>query len=128
MTALQKLMGLAGAGALGALARYGLGGAVQRLSGASAFPWGTLAVNALGCFLFGVVWSLAEERMLMSPEARVIALVGFLGAFTTFSSFAFETVQFVRDSQWAFAAANILAQNILGVAAVFAGMAAGRAL
>ena len=121
----QKILILAVAGAAGTLARYGLAGLVQRAAG-TAFPWGTLAVNIVGCLGFGVVWSLAEDRLLISPETRTLVLVGFLGAFTTFSSFAFETGQFLRDGQWWFVLANIAAQNVLGVAAVLAGMALAR--
>jgi len=123
----QKLAWLAAAGALGTLSRYGLGGLVQRLH-ESGFPWGTLAVNALGCLLFGFVWTLAEERLVISGEARLVVLVGFMGAFTTFSTYAFETGAMLRDSEWALAAANMLTQNLLGVACFFAGTAIGRAL
>jgi CrcB protein len=116
---------LAVAGALGTLCRYALGGAVQRLAG-SDFPWGTLVVNALGCFLFGVVWTMAEERLVISGQTRFVLLTGFMGAFTTFSTFAFETGGLLRDSQWLLAAGNLLGQNALGVACVFLGFAAGR--
>jgi CrcB protein len=98
---------------------------VQRLSGPT-FPTGTLVVNALGCFLFGLVWALAEERLVIRPELRFILLVGFMGAFTTFSTFAFETGNFLRDSQWGLALANVAAQNVLGLACLFAGLAASR--
>ena len=121
----QRLALLSVAGAVGTLARYGLSNLVQRLS-PGEFPWGTLAVNALGCLAFGVVWSLAEERMLVSGATRIVILVGFMGAFTTFSTFAFETGQMLDDSQWVTAAANVLAQNVLGVALVLVGMAVGR--
>jgi CrcB protein len=113
------------AGAIGTLLRYALGGAVQRWIG-SDFPWGTLAVNALGCFLFGVVWTTAEERLLISGQTRFILLTGFMGAFTTFSTYAFETAGLLRDSQWLLAAANLLGQNALGLACVFLGFLAGR--
>jgi len=121
----QRLALLSVAGAVGTLARYGLSNLVQRFS-PSEFPWGTLAVNALGCLAFGFVWSLAEERMLISGATRIVLLVGFMGAFTTFSTFAFETGQMLDDSQWLTAAANLLAQNVLGVVLVLVGMAVGR--
>ncbi|HJQ85445.1 MAG TPA: CrcB family protein [Candidatus Binatia bacterium] len=123
---LRKLVLLAVAGALGSLARYGLAGLVQRLH-ESAFPWGTLAVNGLGCFLFGVVWTLAEERLVIGGETRLVVLVGFMGAFTTFSTYAFETGAMLRDAEWVLAAGNAVAQNLLGVAFLFLGIAAGRA-
>jgi CrcB protein len=122
---MTKLAWLAGAGALGTLARYGVGGVVQRALGV-AFPWGTLVVNAVGCLLFGLVWALAEERLVISGETRVVLLVGFMGAFTTFSTFAFETSAMLRDAEWSFALANVLSQNVLGIACFFAGLALGR--
>ncbi len=125
MTTGRKLLALAVAGAVGTLARYGLAGLVQHLH-ESTFPWGTLVVNALGCFLFGVVWALAEERMLISGETRLVVLVGFMGAFTTFSTYAFETSAMLRDAEWLLAASNLLAQNVLGIACFFVGVALGR--
>lgn len=124
---LQKILLLAAAGAAGTLARYWLGGLVQKAS-AGVFPWGTMAVNMAGCFLFGFIWSLAEERLVISGAARLVALVGFMGAFTTFSSFIFETSALMRDSQWLYAFGNIVFQNITGVALLFLGMYAGRAV
>jgi fluoride exporter len=121
----HKLLCLALAGALGTLARYGFSGLVQRSFGAS-FPWGTLAVNVLGCFLAGAVWALAENRVSISGEARTIVLVGFMGAFTTFSAFILETGEIVREAQWAWAAGNVLLQNGLGIGVFFLGMALGR--
>lgn len=122
---MANLLALAIAGALGTLSRYWLSALVQRLIG-TAFPWGTFAVNILGSFLFGLLWSLAEERKLLSAEARVIILTGFMGAFTTFSTFAFETAAYLRASQWTLAVANILAQLMVGLLAMFAGMAIAR--
>jgi len=122
---MTKLAWLAAAGALGTLARYGVGGGVQRALG-EAFPWGTLVINAVGSLLFGLVWSLAEERMMISGETRVILLVGFMGAFTTFSTYAFETSAMLRDAEWSFALANVLSQNVLGIVCFFAGLALGR--
>jgi CrcB protein len=121
----QKLALIAVAGAVGSLSRYGLSGLVQAIVGED-FPWGTLVVNALGCFLFGLVWALAEERLVITGEVRFVLLIGFLGAFTTFSTFAFETSQFLQDSEWALAAVNIIGQNTLGVICVLLGFAASR--
>lgn len=122
---MTKLFWIAAAGALGTLARYGLGGLVQRLGGAT-FPWGTLSVNIIGSFLFGLIWALASEKAIISSEMRIIILAGFMGAFTTFSTFMFETGGLMRESQWLLTAANLLTQNILGLAAVFLGWAASR--
>jgi fluoride exporter len=120
-----KLFWLAVAGTLGTWARFGLSGAVSQWTGGMS-PYGTLAVNVLGSFLFGVVWTLAEERALISAETRLIILVGFMGAFTTFSTFAFETGQLLRDAEWLKAGLNLLAQNVVGIAALLLGLAVGR--
>jgi fluoride exporter len=120
-----KLLALCIAGALGTLARYGLQGMVQRWTGGS-FPWGTLAVNALGCLAFGIVWSVASERQLIGPQMRTLLLVGFMGAFTTFSSFVFETAQLGRGGQWLLAGANVGLELMLGAAALLGGIALGR--
>lgn len=118
---------IAVAGAVGMLARYGLSGLVQaRLNG--GFPWGTLAVNMLGCFLFGLAWSLAESRLLISAEVRTAVLIGFMGAFTTFSTFAFETTQRMIERQWGQVIINILAQNLVGIALMLLGIALGSRL
>ncbi len=122
---MQKVLLIGLAGAFGALARYGLGGLVQRYSGVT-FPWGTFVVNILGSFLFGFVWSLVEQRMVMSAESRIIILSSFLGAFTTFSSFMFETSSLVGEAQWGLAILNLVSQIGLGLVVMFLGLAAGR--
>lgn len=122
---MQKLLLIGLAGALGALARYGLGGLVQRYAGVT-FPWGTFMVNIIGAFLFGFIWSLVEQRLVISVETRVIILSGFLGAFTTFSSFMFETSSLIGEAQWGLAVLNVVGQIILGLTAMFLGLAAGR--
>lgn len=116
---------IAVAGALGALARWGLSGVVQRGAG-DAFPWGTFAVNVVGCFLFGLVWTAATERDLFSPAARTILLTGFLGAFTTFSTFAFETDRLLIEGRPVAALANVAGHVVLGLVAVGVGFWAGR--
>ena len=125
MTLLQRLLLLALAGGLGAMARYGLSGLVQRYSGTS-FPWGTLAVNILGCFVFGVIWAVATERMAMSPEVRTIILVGFLGSFTTFATFMSESHRLLADAQWLTAVGNLLITNLSGLGVFILGLAVGR--
>ena len=125
MTLLPKLALIGFAGGMGALARYGLGGAVQRVAGGS-WPWGTFVVNIIGCLLFGLVWAATEDRLSLNGEARLYVLTGFMGAFTTFSTFAFETSAMLRDSEYLLAAANLCAHNLIGIAFLFAGLALGR--
>lgn len=127
MQTFYRILLLALVGAMGTISRYAFAGFAQKLSGAASFPIGTLAVNAAGCLLFGIIWSLYEGRII-SPEARLIILVGFMGAFTTFSTFAFETSQFLRDGQIGFAALNIIVQNVSGIAVFFLGLFIGRIL
>ncbi len=124
---MYQWIGLALAGAAGTLARFGLGGLVQRVLG-PAFPWGTLVVNILGCLLFGVFVSLAEHKIEFGEATRNIVLVGFLGAFTTFSTLAFHTGDFLRANQWVMAFANLTAHNAIGLAFLFAGFRLGRLL
>ncbi len=122
-----KLVLLASAGAVGALLRYSLVGVVQRLNN-SDFPLGTLVVNVVGCFLAGFLWIFFEHRWTIAPETRTVVMVGFLGAFTTFSSYILETNEFLRAAEWMWAGANVLLQNGLGLAAFLVGSALGRAL
>jgi CrcB protein len=121
----QKLTGLALAGACGTLARYGLAGLFQRGSH-SGFPWGTLAVNVLGCFLFGLVWTATQSRLLLGGEVRTIVLIGFLGSFTTFSAFMFETDQMIEHAEWLLAAVNLLGELAAGLGAYLLGAFPGR--
>jgi fluoride exporter len=121
----HQLVLLAVAGAVGTLARYWLSGFVQWVCGES-FPWGTFIVNVLGCLLFGLFWTLAEERMLINSQTRFVVLTGFMGAFTTFSTFAFESAQMLSEAEWFRALGNIVLQNILGIAAIVLGFAIGR--
>ncbi|MEK6790566.1 MAG: CrcB family protein [Deltaproteobacteria bacterium] len=123
----MKILYLSILGAAGTIARYWLGGYVQRLSG-NVFPWGTFVVNMAGCLLFGIVWSAAGERIPMSDETRRILLIGFMGAFTTFSSFMFDTVNLMHGGEWSYAAANLILQNITGIVLIFLGIAIGRML
>lgn len=122
-----KLLWLAGAGAAGTLARYGLAGLVQTRWGAS-FPVGTAAVNLLGCFLAGFIWALCEERGLISTETRALVLIGFMGAFTTFSAFMLETTTLLQDAEWLRAAGNLMLQNTAGLVLLFLGIVSARIL
>lgn len=121
----MKILYLCLAGAAGTLARYGLAGLVQSRMG-SSFPWGTVAVNLLGCFLVGLLWQLAESRITLAPEMRVAIFIGFMGAFTTFSTYMLEMHALLRDAQWGYALGNLAVQNVLGIAAVVLGIALAR--
>jgi len=120
-----KLIGLGVAGACGALARYGLAGLFQR-GQQMGFPWGTLTVNVLGCFLFGLIWTLTQQRFAVSPDTRTIVLVGFLGSFTTFSAFLFETDQMLEHAEWFVAGLNLAGELGLGLLAYLLGTLLGR--
>ncbi len=120
----HRLLWIALAGALGTLARYGLSGLGMRWQ-VGGFPTGTLLVNVAGCLLFGLLWAAAEQRVGIGSELRLVVTVGFLGAFTTFSTFGFETAQFLEQGKLGLAALNLALQNGTGVLAVFAGAALG---
>jgi len=125
---MRELLWVGAGGFLGAISRYLIGGWVHRFPGTGGFPYGTLAVNALGCLVIGFLGALSETRSLFSPELRLFVFLGLLGGFTTFSSFGYETLALARDGQFAAALANIAAQLALGLAGVAIGFAAGRAL
>ena len=123
---MTKYLLVAAGGALGAMSRYALSGWI---SGATTgrFPYGTLAVNLIGCFVIGFFLTLALERFAWSPELRVFVTVGFLGAFTTFSTFSNETVELLRGGIYLTACLNIGA-NLFGcLAATFTGIALAKA-
>ena len=124
---LNKLILIALAGAVGTLARYWVSGLSYRVLGEN-FAYGTLAVNVIGSLAFGVVWTLAEERMAISVLTRTVILAGFMGAFTTFSTFAFETMNYLRDSQYLLAFLNISSNCVLGFGAIIVGFWIGRAI
>lgn len=119
------LIGLAGL--LGTLCRYWLSGAVARRYG-ETFPAGTLVVNALGCLLIGFLFHLLQERYLVGQTARTVVLVGFLGGFTTFSSYGLQTFTLLRDGEFAYAALNVVASNLLGLLLVWGGYALAKLL
>jgi CrcB protein len=122
---LTKFLWLMFAGALGTVARFGVSTLTQKIF-SHPFPWGTLAVNMIGCLLFGLIWSRTESQLIISGEIRFIVLVGFMGAFTTFSTFAFESAQMIRNEQWGYALANFTVQNVLGVFLIMLGLKLGR--
>ena len=117
---MNKILLLAIAGACGTLARYWLSTTAHWLLGPD-FPWGTWLVNILGCFMFGLIWVLAYERGLIPTHVRMIILVGFMGAFTTFATYIFENYALALDDQWFRLGLNIIGQNILGFFALYLG-------
>ncbi len=121
----MKVLLVALGGAAGSVARYLLDGAVYRFVPAT-FPYGTFVVNVTGCLLFGLLIGLAENRLAVGTVARTFVLIGVLGGFTTFSSFAFETVQLVRDGEWLGGAINVAGQVVGGLVALWAGMTVAR--
>ena len=116
---LWKLASIGLGGALGAVLRYGVSAVVQGMGG--LFPLGTLAVNVLGCGCIGVLGGYFAGPHMTSEHLRLAVLVGVLGAFTTFSTFGWETVQLLGDGELGAAAVNIAANNLLGLVAVWLG-------
>jgi len=92
------------------------------------FPYGTLAINIVGSFIVGffVIWT--TERVLVDPRWRLLVVIGFCGSFTTFSSYAFETMSYFEQGQWALMLTNVLSNNLLCLGGAVAGMALARAL
>jgi CrcB protein len=123
----QQLLAIAVGGALGAVLRYGVSNSVHRLLGRD-FPYGTLVVNALGSLLMGLLFVILVERMAVSTEWRAALLVGLLGAFTTFSTFSFETLALFNAGAPIKALVNILVSVMLCLLATWLGMMLGRQL
>ncbi|GAB7080317.1 fluoride efflux transporter CrcB [Megalodesulfovibrio paquesii] len=113
------------AGALGALSRLGITRLVQRLAGTN-LPLATAAVNLLGCFLFGLLWGLLNDRFAVSAGVKTVIFTGFLGALTTFSTYAYENVGLLAEGRLSVALLNILGQNVLGFSLVALGLALAR--
>lgn len=115
------------AAVLGANLRYILSRLAAREFG-PIFPYGTLIINVLGSFIVGlfVIWT--TERVLVDPRWRLLVVIGFCGSFTTFSSYAFETMSFFEQGQWGLMLVNVFGNNLLCLSAALAGMAAARAM
>jgi CrcB protein len=117
------LLYIALGGALGAAARYELGSWIHSWAG-SAFPWGTFAINAIGSFLIGLTLHYLEG-IAATPELRALLTVGILGAFTTFSTFTYETIVLIQDGAWPRAALYALGSLVVGLLAVGGGLYLG---
>jgi fluoride exporter len=118
---------IAVAGALGALARWGLDGWISRRA-TTSFPWGTFVINVSGSFLLGLLFVAMTERFRSDLWLRSALTIGFLGAYTTFSTFSLETYRLAEDGHYRLALVNALGSLAAGLAAVYAGVRLGRAL
>ena len=114
-----KILAIMTGGSIGAVSRYIIFMLVQRSEGPE-FPTGTLAANLLGCLIIGFLWSLFEGTRL-AHEWRLFIFTGFLGGFTTFSTFARETTQLIKVGEWKTALAYVTLSNTLGIVLVFVG-------
>ena len=124
---MKDFLAISVAAIVGANLRYLLS-RLAALELGSVFPYGTLFINVVGSLIVGffVIWS--SERVLIDPRWRLLVVIGFCGSFTTFSSYAFETMAYFEQGQWGLMFANILGNNILCMGAALAGMALARVL
>jgi CrcB protein len=122
---LVKLLVVGLGGFVGAIARYGISGWVQR---GVTWPAGTFVVNVAGCLAIGVLLALVEDRQALGPQTRLFLMTGLLGSLTTFSTFGYETFEYLKTSDFRLALGNVAANVIVGVGAVAVGRIAGRAL
>jgi fluoride exporter len=122
---LKNFLAISVAAIVGANLRYLLSRVAARQLG-PVFPYGTLFINVIGSFIVGffIIWT--TERVLIDPRWRLLVVIGFCGSFTTFSSYAFETMSYFEQGQWGLMFVNILSNNILCLGAALAGMALGR--
>jgi CrcB protein len=119
------LVGLGGF--VGTLFRYWLSGLIAKRYG-ETFPLGTLAVNAIGCFIIGFLFYFFYDRSLTTPTARTVVLIGVIGGFTTFSSYGLQTFTLLRDGEVFLALVNVVASNVLGLALVWLGYVLAKAI
>lgn len=115
------------ASALGGLCRYAIGGTIARRS-AGAFPWETLLVNISGAFLLGTLFVVSTERLAVAPWLRAAVLVGFIGSYTTFSTWTLESWRLLEDGAYGVALTNLFGSMAAGMAATYAGIVLGRVL
>ena len=108
-------------GFVGSVLRYWVSGWVQQVTASAGFPFGTMAVNLLGCLVIGLFSQLADVRGVFTPETRALVFVGVLGGFTTFSTFSNETFNLFRDNEAVSALTNLTLQIALGLGAVWLG-------
>ena len=121
MSSIYSVLFVALGGALGSVFRYMLGTWTQAASKSIDFPYGTLTVNLIGCFVIGFLAQLAETRGAFTPESRAFVFIGILGGFTTFSSFGNDTINLLRGGETVNALANVGANVIFGLILVWLG-------
>jgi CrcB protein len=124
---MEKILIISAGAVLGANARYWFGDWAAQKWG-SSFPVGTLIINATGSLLIGLFMALAMERMLVDPRWRLFFAVGFLGAYTTFSTFAYESLNLLLQGQWALGLTNLVGSTLIGVTAAGLGVFIGRSI
>ena len=124
---LKDFLAISIAAIIGANLRYALSRVAAREFG-PIFPYGTLIINIVGSFIVGVFVIWTSERVLLDPRWRLLVVVGFCGSFTTFSSYAFETISLFEQGQWGLMLVNFFSNNILCVGGALAGMAVARAI
>ena len=112
---------------MGSVLRYWVGMLVAR-QGISSFPFGTLTVNIIGCFLIGLIAGVSERTSLVSPEVRLLLATGFCGGFTTFSAFSQESLGLMQNGEFVYLAANIFLSVFIGIACTYLGLLLGKAV
>ncbi|MFA6455440.1 MAG: fluoride efflux transporter CrcB [Bacteroidota bacterium] len=122
---MEKYLFIGLGGFLGSIARYALSNAVYRTAG-ELFPYGTLTVNIIGCFVIGLLMTLFQERMAVQPNLRFFMIIGVLGGFTTFSSFSYETFALIKAGSFFDATVNSVASLIGCLLATWGGYLAGK--
>ncbi len=126
---MSKVLVFVGVGGfIGSVLRYAASGYVQQLTHSATFSYGTIVVNIVGCFIIGFLSQLVESVGLLGPETRALLIPGFLGGFTTFSTFSNETLNLFRDGESPLAFVNVAAHIVLGLGAVWAGRALAAAI
>jgi CrcB protein len=122
---MEKYLHIGLGGFIGSMCRYGLHGMLYRMLG-DRFPYGTLAVNVIGCFTIGLLMTAFEERWLVEPNIRLFLTVGILGGFTTFSTFSYETIEILRAGNIATGFLNIIGSIIFCLGGTWAGSIAAK--
>jgi len=123
-----KILMVGMGGFAGSICRYIISDLSHRLFNDPFFPYGTITVNVIGCLLIGLLGGLSETRQIFTPEIRALILIGFLGGFTTFSTFGYELFTVARDGQFASALINLMLHIVLGFGSVWLGFSMSKLL